>query len=114
MTNKINSMKKALATLALAVGLFSVGNATTTLYPINELVKNEAKLVIKIKNDSGNEVTVYNAGSGGSYRLTKNATTTIKMEVGDKLYYYEGGKKGKLLLTADASMNGKVQLYSKL
>ncbi|MEN9547763.1 MAG: hypothetical protein RIR12_354 [Bacteroidota bacterium] len=72
------------------------------------------KFDIKIKNDSGDEVTVYNAGSGGSYRLSKNVTTTIKMESGDKLYIYEGGKKGRLLLTASADMDGKVQLFSKL
>ena len=75
---------------------------------------NEDKLDIKIKNDSGDAVTVYNAGSGGSYNLAKNVTTTIKMEAGDKLYIYEKGKKGKLLLTASAAMDGKVQLFSKL
>jgi hypothetical protein len=107
-------MKKIVVTLALAFGIVTLSNATTTLQPISIVVKNGEKLDIKIKNDSGDEVTVYNAGSGGTYRLTKNATTTIKMEAGDKLYYYEGGKKGKLLLTADASMSGKVQLYSKL
>jgi hypothetical protein len=72
------------------------------------------KYEIKIKNDSGDEVTVYNAGSGGSYRLSKNVITTIKMESGDKLYIYEGGKKGRLLLTASADLDGKVQLFSKL
>jgi hypothetical protein len=77
-------------------------------------IKNIEKIDIKVKNDSNHEVTVYNASSGGTYRLQKNITTTIKMEVGDKLYYYEGGKKGKLLLTADASMKGKLHLYSKL
>ncbi|MGQ3012150.1 MAG: hypothetical protein ACT6QS_00450 [Flavobacteriales bacterium] len=69
---------------------------------------------IKIKNDTDDEVRVYNAGSGGSYTLTKGATTTLKMDEGDKLYYYEGGKKGDLILTASADMNGKVQLLSKL
>lgn len=108
-------MKKVLTTLALAIGLVAISKATTsTPQPVNLTVKYGEKFDIKIKNDSGDEVTVYNAGSGGSYRLTKNATTTIKMEAGDKLYYYEGGKKGRLLLTADAGMDGKVQLYSKL
>lgn len=79
-----------------------------------EYVSSSEKFDIKIKNDSGDEVTVLNAGSGGTYRLTKNATTTIKMEEGDKLFYYEGGKKGRLLLTASSDMDGKVQLYSKL
>jgi hypothetical protein len=72
------------------------------------------KYDIKIKNDSGDEVTVYNAGSGGTYRLQKNVVTTIKMEDGDKLYIYEGGKKGRLLLTASSDLNGKLQLFSKL
>lgn len=72
------------------------------------------KFDIKIKNDLSDEVSLINAGSGGSYRLTKNATTTIKMEEGDKLYYYEKGKKGNLILTATAALHGKVQLLSKL
>lgn len=72
------------------------------------------KFDIKIKNDTDNEVKVINAGSGGSYSLTKNATTTIKMEEGDKLHYYEKGKKGNLILTATAAMHGKVQVLSKL
>lgn len=72
------------------------------------------KLDIKIKNDSNDELSVINDGSGGSYRLQKNVTTTIKMEAGDKLYVYEKGKKGKLLLIASASLDGKVQLLSKL
>lgn len=72
------------------------------------------KYDIKIKNDSNDEITVYNAGSGGTYRLQKNVITTIKMENGDKLYIYEKGKKGRLLLTAGSEMDGKVQLFSKL
>ena len=78
------------------------------------VVVTATKYDIKIKNDSGDGVSVINAGSGGSYRLTKNATTTIKMEEGDKLYIYESGKKGRLLLTASSDMDGKVQLFSKL
>jgi len=108
-------MKRVLTTLALACSLVSLSNVATAFPACYDLtVAYGEKFDIKIKNDSGDEVTVYNAGSGGTYRLTKNATTTIKMEAGDKLYYYEGGKKGKLLLTADAGMHGKVQLYSKL
>lgn len=72
------------------------------------------KFDIKIKNDTDNEVKVINAGSGGSYSLTKGATTTLKMEEGDKLHYYEKGKKGALILTASKDMHGKVQLLSKL
>ena len=71
------------------------------------------KFDIKIKNDTDNEVKVINAGSGGSYSLTKGATTTIKMEDGDKLHYYEKGKKGALLLIASKEMHSKVQLLSK-
>jgi hypothetical protein len=107
-------MKKVITILAVAISTSILTNATTVNpLPVSVLPAVE-KYDIKIKNDSGDEVTVYNAGSGGSYRLTKNATTTIKMEAGDKLYTYEGGKKGKLLLTASADMDGKVQLYSKL
>jgi hypothetical protein len=72
------------------------------------------KLDIKIKNDTDNSVKVINAGSGGSYSLTKGATTTLKMENGDKLHYYDNGKKGALILVASQEMNGKVQLLSKL
>lgn len=82
--------------------------------PVQSIKNEGTKYDIKIKNDSGDEVTVYNAGSGGTYRLQKNVITTIKMEEGDKLYIYEGGKKGRLLLTANADLDGKVQMYSKL
>lgn len=72
------------------------------------------KIRIKIKNDTDNSFTVYNAGSGGSYNLQKNIITTISMDEGDKLYAYHEGKKGTLLLTASANMDGKVQMLSKL
>jgi hypothetical protein len=103
----ITSLLFSLSTLAFT------GKLKTTT-PINCNLPKVDKYNIKIKNDSGDEVTVYNASSGGSYRLMKNTTTNIKMENGDKLYNYEGGKKGRLLLTASADMDGKVQLYSKL
>jgi hypothetical protein len=83
----------------------------------NKNVKEESiaeKFDIKIKNDTDNEVKVINAGSGGSYSLTKGATTTIKMEEGEKLYYYENGKKGALILTASKDIHNKVQQLSKL
>jgi hypothetical protein len=73
-----------------------------------------AKLKIKIKNDTDDAFTVYNANSGGSYNLQKNIITSIAMDEGDKLYAYQGGKKGALLLTASADMDGKVQMLSKL
>jgi hypothetical protein len=41
---------------------------------------------IKLKNDGADEITVINAGSGGTYRLQKNIVTTIKMDAGDKLF----------------------------
>jgi hypothetical protein len=106
-------MKKIILFAALAICL----HATATVTNVNTIITalhTAAKIDIKIKNDSGDEVTVYNAGSGGTYRLQKNITTTIKMEAGDKLYRYENGKKGALLLTAAADMDGKVQLLSKL
>ena len=107
-------MKKVL-TIALMALLTNASTNAERITPKNHVtVPTETKYDIKIKNDSGDEVTVYNAGSGGSYRLQKNVTTTIKMADGDKLYTYEGGKKGKLLLTASATMDGKVQLYTKL
>lgn len=107
-------MKKLLTSVAL---LFCMVNLTTAICVKTQMVIETplaTKYDIKIKNDSGDEVTVYNAGSGGSYRLQKNIVTTIKMEAGDKLYVYNGGKKGALLLTASSEMDGKVQLYSKL
>ena len=106
-------MKKILTGTLIAIMTLQ----TSAVLATNEITTVKVtgdKYEIKIKNDSGDEVTVYNAGSGGSYRLTKNAVTTIKMESGDKLYIYEGGKKGRLLLTASAEMDGKVQLFSKL
>lgn len=106
-------MKKTILLLFLALGLMSM-NTTSFHKPSNKTVLVAEKLDIKIKNDTDDEVSVINAGSGGSYRLTKNATTTIKMEEGDKLHYYEKGKKGALILTASKEMNGKVQLLSKL
>jgi predicted regulator of Ras-like GTPase activity (Roadblock/LC7/MglB family) len=109
-------MKKTVV-VALSALLLSAGSAIAAplaTTPCSLLSIAAEKFDIKIKNDSGDEVTVYNAGSGGSYRLTKNATTTIKMEDGDKLYIYEGGKKGRLLLTASKELDGKVQLFSKL
>lgn len=107
-------MRKIVLLLILIIGLFSF----TTISNHEEIMINikglEKKLDIKIKNDTDNEVKVINAGSGGSYSLTKGATTTIKMEEGDKLHYYEKGKKGALLLTASKEIEGKVQLLSKL
>ncbi|MBL7885542.1 MAG: hypothetical protein JNJ52_02250 [Flavobacterium sp.] len=106
-------MKKTILLLFLALSLMSM-NTSTFNKQSNKTVLVAEKFDIKIKNDLDDEVSVINAGSGGSYRLTKNATTTIKMEEGDKLHYYEKGKKGALILTATAAMHGKVQLLSKI
>lgn len=106
-------MKKTIILLFLAFGLLSM-NTTSLNKQSNKTVIVAEKFDIKIKNDLDDEVSVINAGSGGSYRLTKNATTTIKMEEGDKLHYYEKGKKGALILTATKEMHGKVQLLSKI
>ena len=89
-------------------------NTNSNPVSLNKEIIITEKFDIKIKNDLADEVSVINTGSGGSYRLTKNATTTIKMEEGDKLYYYEKGKKGALILTATPAMHGKVQLLSKI
>jgi hypothetical protein len=100
--------------IAVALGISTV-YAANPVRPEHHLVLAvSGSIDIKIKNDTGDEVRVYNAGSGGSYSLTKGATTTIKMDEGDQLYYYNNGKKGDLILTASASMDGKVQLLSKL
>jgi hypothetical protein len=101
----------------LALNLFggitciNEANAAPTFSNISSAID---KLDIIIKNDIGDEISVINDGSGGSYRLQKNLTTAIKMEPGDKLYIYKKGKKGKLLLIASANLDGKVQLLSKL
>jgi hypothetical protein len=106
-------MKKTILLLVFAFGLMSMNTISSIKKPAKLVIVAE-KFDIKIKNDLADEVSVINAGSGGSYRLTKNATTTIKMEEGDKLHYYEKGKKGALILTATATMHGKVQLLSKI
>lgn len=106
-------MKKIIYLAILTIGLTSF----TTISHKNQIVISNKivgeKFDIKIKNDTDNEVKVINAGSGGSYSLSKNVTTTLKMEEGDKLHYYEKGKKGALILTASKDMDGKVQLLSK-
>lgn len=108
-------MKKIILLLFLALGLMSMNTpAKKHRFGLFNEITIAEKFDIKIKNDLNDEVNVINAGSGGSYRLTKNATTTIKMEEGDKLHYYEKGKKGALILTATAAMHGKVQLLSKI
>ena len=106
-------MKKVIIILFLALSLMSM-NTNSNHLSLNKEITVAEKLDIKIKNDLADEVSVINAGSGGSYRLTKNATTTIKMEEGDKLHNYEKVKKGNLILTATKEMHGKVQLLSKL
>jgi hypothetical protein len=107
-------MKKVL--MMSMVAFLGVANINATIAPVE--IKTEApeaaKLSIKIKNDTDEPQEVINAGSGGTYRLAKNVTTTIKMDEGDKLYTYVKGKKETLLLTATADMDGQLQLFSKL
>ena len=105
-------MRKIILIAIVSFSLISFKNFSNLTGNKIEVVSD--KFDIKIKNDTDNEVKVINAGSGGSYSLTKGATTTIKMEEGDKLHYYEKGKKGALILTASKDMQGKVQLLSKL
>jgi hypothetical protein len=108
-------MKKIFSTIAFLSLGFTVCNATPNpIQPLPAEVRYAAKLDIKLKNDTDDEVTVINAGSGGTYRLQKNIVTTIKMDAGDKLFIYDGGKKGRLLLTASSDLDGKLQLFSKL
>ncbi|MFC6267394.1 hypothetical protein [Frigoriflavimonas asaccharolytica] len=98
------------ASIVLASMSFSKIENSTEIVSVNK----SDKLDIKIKNDTSDVVKVINAGSGGSYSLSKGTTTSIKMEEGDKLHYYANGKKGDLILTASKEMDGKVQLLSKL
>ena len=63
-------------------------NTNSNHLRLNEETTIIEKYDIKIKNETDNEVKMINAGSSGSYSLTKDATTTIKMEEGDKLHYY--------------------------
>lgn len=108
-------MKNVIFTAILSFGLLLMN--IVSLRQTNAIIKTEMiteKFDIKIKNDTDEDVKVINAGSGGSYSLTKNATTAIKMEEGDKLHYYNKGKKGALILTASKEMHNKVQLLSKL
>ena len=107
-------MKKIIVIAILAFGCMSFKAISSKAEIVILNTIGAEKFDIKIKNDTGNEVKVINAGSGGSYSLTKNATTTIKMEEGDKLHYYEKGKKGSLILIASKEMDGKVQLLSKI
>jgi len=107
-------MKKIIFISIIALTLISFNTSSNAISKIEKLELVSEKFDIKIKNDTDNEVKVINAGSGGSYSLTKGATTTIKMEEGDKLHYYEKGKKGALILTVSKDMHGKVQLLSKI
>lgn len=107
-------MKKLIAAVFISIVLASMSFSTIENSAEIINVKKAEKLDIKIKNDTSEVVKVINTGSGGSYSLTKGATTTIKMEEGDKLHYYDNGKKGALILTASKEMDGKVQLLSKL
>ncbi|HUM53252.1 MAG TPA: hypothetical protein PK431_15615 [Chitinophagales bacterium] len=108
MNKKILIIAIAICTLFTSVQIgFSKSAATKT-------ATYTSSLSIKLKNDTDDEMTVINAGSGGTYRLSKNTVVTIKMDEGDKLFVYEKGKKGALLLVASSEMDGKVQLVSKL
>lgn len=104
-------MKTVIFVAVLSIGTISLSSFREN--PVHIASMYAEKFDIKIKNDIDKAVKVINAGSGGSYSLTKGATTTIKMEEGDKLHYYENGKKGTLILVASKEMHGKVQLLSK-
>ena len=106
-------MKKLFFIALCSFGL-RAHNVTVASTITTTSVYSDSKISIKIKNDGDDEITVINAGSGGTYRLSKNTVVTIKMDEGDKLFVYEKGKKGALLLEASSDMDGKVQLLSKL
>jgi hypothetical protein len=105
-------MKKILS-LVIAICILSISAQTALAKNKTEMYSGKS-ISIKLKNDGDDEISVINAGSGGTYRLQKNIVTTIKMDEGDKLFIYEKGKKGALLLVASSEMDGKVQLLSKL
>ena len=87
-------MKNIILIAILSFGLLSMN--VVSIKQTNSVIIEDSiseKFDIKIKNDTDSDVKVINAGSGGSYSLTKGATTTIKMEDGDKLHFYEKGKK---------------------
>ena len=109
-------MKKTLSLILLLafVSVASIAHKNTKNTSFSRKAPLGGSIKIKIKNDSGDEVTVYNGGGNSSYRLQKNVITTIAMDEGDKLFDYNGGKKGRVLLVVTADMDGKVQLYSKL
>lgn len=109
-------MKKTLSLLMLlALGsMTSIAHKNVKIVPATKSFAVGGSIKIKIKNDTSDEVTVYNGGGNSSYRLQKNIITTISMDAGDKLFDYAGGKKGRVLLVVSADMDGKVQLYSKL
>ena len=109
-------MKKTLSLLLLMafVAMTSVANKGKNFTIISKIHTVGGSVKIKIKNDTDDEVTVYNGGGNSSYRLQKNIITTISMDAGDKLFDYNGGKKGRVLLEVTADMDGKVQMYSKL
>jgi hypothetical protein len=82
-------MNKTILTIILAFTMLMT-NATSSLLSSNSKTSIYSGNVIniKLKNDTDEAFSVINAGSGGSYRLSKNTVVTIKMEEGDKLYMY--------------------------
>lgn len=114
-TKKNSIMNKQILSVLLAICTFTM-NVQSGFAHSKTIINSykEENISIKIKNDTDEAFTVINAGSGGTYRLSKNTVVTIKMDEGDKLFVYESGKKGKLLLVASPDMDSKVQLVSKL
>ena len=88
-------MKKTLSFLILMafVAITSVANKGKIFTTISKIHVVGGNIKIKIKNDTDDEVTVYNGGGNSSYRLQKNIVTTIVMDAGDKLFDYTGVKK---------------------
>ena len=80
-------MNKSILTVMIALTMlltnstisFAKGKTKTSIY-------SGTSISIKLKNDTDNEMSVINAGSGGTYRLSKNTVVTIKMDEGDKLF----------------------------
>lgn len=72
-------MKKLILTLTIAV--FTVVTNTNLIIAANNTVVSKyasSSISIKLKNDGDDEVTVINAGSGGTYRYRKTLSPLSK------------------------------------
>ncbi|MBK6275653.1 MAG: hypothetical protein IPF58_13580 [Saprospirales bacterium] len=102
-------MNKKILTIAIAI---------CTLFTSVQIGFSKLLFQLLLKNDTDDEMTVINAGSGGTYRLSKNTVVTIKMDEGDKLFVYEKGQKRRYVISCIIrdgwqSTTGKQTIISK-